>query len=164
MRPPVDPGRGGEARERSEALLLAHLNAEQRREYEYSRTVTVVKEGVLWRTVLSYASVLVLVLALAFVGRIVPRLEVAFVLAAFVFVTAIASFLVWIPSLAVACARRRTWILGAGRRPILVVGARRIAFCVRVLGDVPEADRLLACKNVLEGDERYFLRKANALV
>jgi hypothetical protein len=33
-----------------------------------------------------------------------------------------------------------------------------------VRADVPEADRVLAFKNVLEANERYFLRKANALV
>lgn len=152
------------AEERSEALLLLHLSEEQRGEYEVERTVTVVKEGVIGRTLAWYGGTAALIGALAVVGRTVPQLEAAAIAAAMAFVVAIASFLVWIPPLAIACSRRRVWILGPGRRPTLVVRGRRIAFCVRVEGEVPDADRVLALKNVLEGDERYFLRRANALV
>ncbi len=160
----MDLRQGRAAHERAEALLFAHLTDEQRREYQASRTITVVKEGIIWRTALGYAVVALGVVALALVGRRIPSLEALTVVAALVLVAAIALFLVWIPPLAVACTRRRVWIVGAGRRPVLVMGARRIQFCVRVDGDVPDADRVLAYKNVLEGNERYFLRKANALV
>lgn len=160
----MDPSHGRRAGARSEALLLAHLNRGQRREYEASGTITIVKRGVIWRTVLSFVAIALVVAAVALVGRIVPGLEAALALAATAFIVAIALFLVWIPPLAIACTRRRVWRLGVGRRPALVIRSRRIEFCVRVEGDVPEADRLLACKNVLEGNERYFLRKANALV
>ncbi len=152
------------AEERSEALLLLHLSEAQRGEYAAERTVTVVKEGVIGRTLAWYGGTAALIGALALVGRTVPHLEVAAIAAAMAFVVAIASFLIWIPPLAIACSRRRVWILGLGRRPTLIVRGRRIAFCVRVEGEVPDADRVLALKNVLEGDERYFLRRANALV
>jgi hypothetical protein len=155
---------GREAEERSEALLVSHLTSAQEREYRASRTFTVVKEGVVWRTVLGYCAIPVVLTVLAVVGATVPRLEAATIAAGIGFVFVIASFLLWIPPLMVACTRRRIWILGLGRKPALVFGSRRIAFCVRVEADVPEADRVLAFKNVLEGNERYFLRKANALV
>jgi len=160
----VQPPRGRHAEDRSEALLLAHLSADQQREYGASGTVTVVKEGVIWRAVLSFAAGAFVLATLAIAGRIVPGLEGATALAALGFVTALGMFLVWIPPLAVACTRRRVWILARGRRPALVIGSRRIEFCVNVRGDVPDGDRILAFKNVLEADERYFLRKANALV
>jgi hypothetical protein len=152
------------AAERAEALLLAHLTAEQRLEYETRRTITIVREGVIWRTVLCYAAAALALALLAVVGRLVPALEGATIVAAVGFVAALGTFLVWIPPLAIACTRRRVWVVGAGRRPTLTVGGRRIAFCVFVRSDVPEADRVLAFKNVLEANERYFLRKANALV
>jgi hypothetical protein len=160
----VTPARRGSGAERAEALLLAHLTPGQRDEYQTRRTITVVREGILWRTVAWYAAALVALTALALVGRIVPALEGATIVAAIGFVAALGTFLVWIPPLAIAFTRRRVWVLGAGRRPTLAIGGRRIAFCVFVRADVPEADRVLAFKNVLEGNERYFLRKANALV
>jgi len=160
----VQPPRERDVEERSEALLLAHLSAEQRREYAASGRVTVVKEGLIWRAVLSFIAGALVLAALALAGRIFPGFEGATALAALGFVTAIALFLVWVPPLAVACTRRRVWVLQRGRRPAVVIGSRRIEFCVNVRGEVPEADRILACKNVLEADERYFLRKANALV
>jgi hypothetical protein len=160
----LTPPRRGSASERAEALLLAHLTPEQQAEYRGRRTVTVVRQGVLWRTVAWYGAAAAALAALAAVGRLVPALEAATVVAAIGFVAALGTFLVWIPPLAIACTRRRTWVVGAGRRPTLTVGGRRIVFCVFVKADVPEADRVLALKNVIEGDERYFLRKANALV
>ncbi len=160
----MEPSHGRPAAERSEALLLAHLSAEQRREYAASGTITVVKQGVIWRTVLSFGAVALILAALAVLGRIVRGLEGATALAAVGFIAAIALFLVWIPPLAIACTGRRVWRLGTCQRPTLVIRSRRIEFCVRVQADLPAADRILACKNVLEGNERYFLRKANALV
>jgi hypothetical protein len=155
------PGGPGE---RSEALLLAHLSDEQRHDYRSAGSFTVVKDGVIWRTVASYVAAALAMVVLALVGRAVPLLSGATLIAAAGFVIAIASFLVWIPPLAIACTRRRVWILARGRRPQLRVRGRTISFCVRVRGDVPEADRLLALKNAIEGAERYFLRRANALV
>jgi hypothetical protein len=160
----VIPARRGPAAERAEALLLAHLSPAQRLEYRAHRTITVVKEGVLWRTVSWYAAAALAIVVLGLVGRIVPALGAATVVAAVGFVTALGTFLVWIPPLAIACTRRRVWTIGAGRRPTLELHGRRIPFCVFVKADLPEADRVLALKNVLEGDERYFLRRANALV
>jgi hypothetical protein len=150
--------------ERAEALLLAHLTPEQRVEYQFHGTVTIVREGVLWGTVCWYAAAALAMVALGLAGWVVPALQAATVLAAVAFVSAIATFLVWIPPLAIASARRRVWVLAARRRPTLTVGRRRILFCVFVKADVPDADRILALKNVLEANERYFLRKANALV
>jgi len=149
---------------RSEALLLAHLSDAQRRQYLTHGTFTIVKQGVIRRTLARYAASTVVIAALAVAGKTVPHLEAAVVAAAIGFIIAISSFLVWLPPLAIACTRRRVWILGADRRPMLVVHGRRIPFCVRVQGDVPEADRVLAFKNAIEGNERYFLRRANALV
>jgi hypothetical protein len=149
---------------RSEALLLATLSDAQRREYLERGTITVVKRGLIRRTLARYGATAFLIVALAVVGRTVPHLEVAAVLAAIAFIVALSSFLVWLPPLAIACTRRRVWILGVDRRPTLVVHGRRIPFCVRVQADVPEADRVLALKNAIEGNERYFLRRANALV
>lgn len=152
------------AEERAEALLLAHLTAEQRSEYGRLGTVTVVKRGLVWRTILTYAAFAVGVVALAVIGTTVPGLELAAVVASVAVVTTIVTFLFWLPPLAIACTRRRVWRLSADRKPALVLGSRRIEFCVRVAEDVPRADRLLAFKNAIEGNERYFLRKANALV
>jgi hypothetical protein len=156
--------RRGSAAERAEALLFAHLTPGQRAEYQSRRTITVVREGILWRTVAWYCAAALGLGGLAVAGRLVPALEAATIVAAIGFVAALGTFLVWIPPLAIACTRRRIWVLGAGRRPTLTIGGRRIVFCVFVKADVPEADRVLALKNVIEGNERYFLRKANALV
>jgi hypothetical protein len=149
---------------RSEALLLANLSDVQRREYLDRGTITVVKDGVIRGTLARYGAAAFLIGVLAVVGRTAPHLEAAAVLAAIAFIVALSSFLVWLPPLAIACTRRRVWILGADRRPTLVVHGRRIPFCVRVEADLPEADRVLAFKNAIEGNERYFLRRANALV
>jgi hypothetical protein len=157
------PAPGGPS-ERSEALLLEHLSPEQQGDYRATGSFTVVKLGVLWGTVLTYLGAALSLGALALLGRLVPRLSGATLIAGVAFVAAVASFLVWIPPLAIACTRRRVWVLARGRRPLLRVRGRTIAFCVRVRADVPEPDRLLAFKNAIEGAERYFLRHANALV
>jgi hypothetical protein len=163
MRPVAFPLPGGPS-ERSEALLLGHLSPDQRREYRAGGSFTIVKHGVIWRTVATYAAAAVALGVLAIAGRLVPGLSGATVVAGIAFVAAIASFLVWIPPLAIACTTRRVWVVGWGRRPLLRVRGRTIVFCVRVRADVPEPDRLLAFKNAIEGAERYFLRRANALV
>jgi hypothetical protein len=152
------------AEERSRALLLSHLTEEQRGDLEVSGTFRIVKDGVQWRTVLSCIPVPGLLVGLGVLGPSIPGLEVATMVAGVGIAFLVASFLFWIPPLAIACTRRRVWILGPGRRPALLCGARRIEFCVRVRGDVPDGDRVLAYKNVLDANERYFLRKANALV
>ncbi len=143
---------------RAEVLLFEHLDPAQRSAYRSTKNVRVVKDGVIWNVVLRYAILALLPVA----GFAVPgsgawaALSVLVVLLAFLSIQA--------PSLRIACCRHRVWEITGQDAPRLYLGgrARPIRFCVQLDADLPPADRMLAYKNILEVNESYFLRKANA--
>lgn len=144
------------AQERAEALLLEHLTPEQRREYQEQGVITVVKEGIIWRILLRHLLILLLLILPAI------RIGSARSLVGVMITIVVALFPIWFPGLVVACSRRRIWRLDPTTSPKLQVHGKLIDFCVRVDGPMPGADRVLAYKNILEANEPYFLRKANA--
>ncbi len=152
----MSPRQGSSAQERAEALLLEHLTSEQRREYAERGAITVVKEGVIWRTLLRHVFFLFLLVLPAI------RMGSARTLAGVLVTAAVALFPVWFPGFLVACSRRRTWRIDSSASPKLLVHGKQIDFCVRIDDALPGADRVLAYKNILEANEPHFLRKANA--
>ena len=150
------PRDGAEAR--AEALLREHLTAAQRREYEATGTISIVRKGrisrIFWKHVILAVVAAVTALALGASGN---RVAVGFSpLAAMVAVLPFLS-----PSFLIACSRLRTWRIDPVSGPRLLVRRKRIHFCVRIDDELPSADRVLAYKNILEANEAYFLQRAN---
>jgi hypothetical protein len=146
------------AEARAAALLLEHLTPAQAREYEETGSVSIVKTGligpVLRRHLLLAGLAATAAIALAASG---DRVAVGFTP-----LPAILTLLpLFAPSFLIACSRSRTWRIDAMSGPRLLVGRRRMYFCVRIDQALPSADRILAYKNILEANEAYFLRKAN---
>jgi hypothetical protein len=155
---------GGRPDARARALLLEHLTPEQRREYEATGSFAVRKRGgvwawCVWKNLLVQTALIPLVALTAFrVGGGAP--------AAIGVVLALSAALLpkWGRGLRVALSRRRTWRIDHAGSPSLEIRRKRIDFCVRLDATLPGADQMLAYKNILETNERYFLRKANARI
>ena len=143
-----------EARRRAEALLAAHLTPRQRAEWTATGRISVVRRGVLWGLVLPRAAVLVPIalLVASHAWRPVGLLLL-------VAVAVLAPF--WFPRLALATARRRTWLVSGRAPPLLRVRGRLVRFCVRFTEELPEADRVVAWKNLVELGEARLLEVAN---
>jgi len=144
----------GEVETRAEELLAAHLTASQRAEYAAMGRITVVKRGFVWSILLRQVALVLPLAALLVTGG----WRMAILLLA-LFVVTLAPF--WLPRFAMASARRREWIISARTNPTLVARGRKVRFCVGFTEALPDADRVLAWKNLVEVSEAYFLRKAN---
>jgi len=144
----------GEVETRAEELLASHLTSSQRAEYAAIGRITVVKRGFVWSILLRQVAVLLPLAALLATGG----WRTAILLVA-LFVVTLAPF--WLPRFAMASARRREWIISARTNPVLLARGRKIRFCVGFREALPDADRVLAWKNLVELSEGYFLRKAN---
>jgi hypothetical protein len=158
----VVAGQEGLAQARARALLLDHLTAEQRREYEATGSFAVVKRGAVWAWCV-WKHLLVQAALLALVALTVSRAGGGASGAAGV-VLAVAMVLVprWWRGFRIAFSRQRTWRIDPVAAPCLEIRRRRVDFCVRIDAALPSADQMLAYKNLLELNEPYFLRKANA--
>jgi hypothetical protein len=148
-----------DAARRSEALLAEHLTPEQRREYEATGTVTVVKHGPI-RPILGRYALMVLIAALIAVACTLSGYRAAAALSRVLVVLTVLPF--FAPTFLIACSRKRTWRIDPEMGPKLLVRRKRVDFCVRIDAALPSADRILAYKNIIEANEPYFLRKANA--
>jgi hypothetical protein len=140
---------------RAESLLAANLTPRQRAEYAATGRITIVKDGVVWGVVLPQAAKVLPILALF----AVPGWRVAACLLLVTFVATLAPF--WLPRFTVATSRRRRWIVSARSSPVVLARGRSIRFCVAFKEYLPDADRVLAWKNLLEVSEAHFLRTAN---
>jgi len=155
---------GRQADARARALLLGHLTPEQRRAYDATGCFSVAKRGsvwawCIWKNLFVQGALLALVAitALRAGGGAPGAIGIVLALSAGLFPK-------WVRGLRVALSRRRTWRIDHAGAPWLDVRRRRVDFCVRLEAALPAADQMLAYKNILETNERYFLRKANARI
>jgi hypothetical protein len=147
---------GAEAAEaRAEELLAGHLSPRQRAEWAATGRVTVVKRGLVWGVLVRDLAKMVPVLALmAFPGWRAAGLVIA--------TTIVVIFMpLWLPRVALACARRREWVVSARTSPVVRARGRTVRFCVSFREYLPAADRVLAWKHLVEHSEAHFLRTAN---
>ncbi len=143
------------AEARAEELLSGHLSPSQLAEYGATGRITIVKHGLVWGVLLRDFAKLLPVLALI----AVPGWRAAGIVVA---ATVIVIFMpLWLPRVALACARRREWTVSARSSPVVRARGRRIRFCVSFREYLPAGDRVLAWKHVLEHSEAHFLRTAN---
>jgi hypothetical protein len=140
---------------RAQSLLVAHLTPRQRAEYEATGRITIVKHGIVWGVVLPQLARILPVVALA----ALPGWRVAACLLVATLVVTLAPF--WRPRFAVAMSRQRRWVISARASPVVLARGRRIRFCVGFKEYLPDADRVLAWKNLVEVSEAHFLRTAN---
>jgi hypothetical protein len=146
------------AEARAAALLLQHLTPAQAREYEATGNVTLVKTGRIAPILLKHALLVLLAVAAA-IGLATSGDPVVTGFSPLPAILALLPF--FSSSFLIACSRVRTWRIDPVSGPRLVIGRRRIYFCVRIDGALPASDRILAYKNILEANETYFLRRAN---
>ncbi len=150
---PRDP-----AEARAEALLLEHLTPAQAREYEETGNVSVVKTG----RILSILRKHVLLSLLAAAVAVALAASGNRMAAGFTPLPAILAVLPFFsPAFVIACSGLRTWRIDPASGPRLLIRRRRMYFCVRIDRALPNADRILAYKNILESNEAYFLKTAN---
>ncbi len=143
---------------RAGELLDAHLDEEQRREWLRTRSVTVVKRGPVRGLALRHGVLFFLAVAAAtaFIALGHPEAAVLLVVVGLVFLP------VLLPPALIAFSWRRKWKIDPDHGPRLLGRRGALEFCVRIEGDLPPADRVLAYKNILESNERHFLETANA--
>jgi hypothetical protein len=143
------------AEARAETLLSSHLPPAQRAEWATAGQLTIVKSGVVWAVLLrELAKALPLALLVAVPGWRAP----AFLVAATVIVTFMP---LWLPRVALACTRRRLWIVTAHGSPVLRARGRTVRFCVAFREWLPGPDRVLAWKNLIDHSEAHLLAVAN---
>lgn len=144
---------GDEAHRRAAELLASHLTDAQRREYEREGAVTIERRGPVATLVVRQVCAVALA-AIAAAALPLARTPALLVLVLLPVLT---------PSFAIACLPRRRWRIDPEQGPQLVWRRVRVGFCVSIDAELPAADRVLAYKNVLQGNEAHFLRKANIL-
>jgi len=143
------------AEARAESLLSSHLPPAQRAQWVATGQVTVEKRGIVWGVLLrELAKALPLAALIAIPGWRAP----AFVVAATVVVTFMP---LWLPRVALACTRRRLWIITAHGSPTLRARGKTVRFCVAFREWLPGPDRVLAWKNLVEHSEAHLLAVAN---
>ena len=143
------------AEARAESLLSSHLPPAQRAQWVATGQVTVEKRGIVWGVHLrELAKALPLAALIAIPGWRAP----AFVVAATVVVTFMP---LWLPRVALACTRRRLWIITAHGSPTLRARGKTVRFCVAFREWLPGPDRVLAWKNLVEHSEAHLLAVAN---
>jgi hypothetical protein len=143
------------AEARAEALLREHLPPQARAEWLATGQLTVEKRGLVWGVLIrELAKALPLLALVAIPGWRAPAIVVA--------ATVLVTFMpLWLPRVALACTRRRQWIISAHGSPVLRARGRTIRFCVAFREWLPGSDRVLAWKNVVEHSEAHLLATAN---
>ena len=146
----------GEAAEaRAEALLASHLSPALRVEWATCGQLSIEKRGIVWGVLVrELLKALPLFLLVLIPGWHAP----AFVVVATVVVTFMP---LWLPRVALACTRRRTWTISSHGSPVLRARGRTVRFCVAFREWLPGPDRVLAWKNLVEHSEGHLLAVAN---
>ena len=140
---------------RAEALLASHLSPAGRAEWRKTGRLTIEKRGVVWGILLrELAKATPLLAPVAIPGWRAP----AFVVAATLLVTLMP---VWLPRVAIACTRRRQWVITPHGSPVLRARGRTVRFCVAFREWLPGPDRVLAWKHLVEHSEAHLLAVAN---
>ena len=143
---------------RADELLAEHLSEEQRQEYGRSGTITVVRRGPIKAMVVRLLLFVVSAVGVGtgFVLKGSPATAVLMAVEILVFLRVLA------PPFIIACSWRRTWRIDPDTGPKLLWRRKWLEFCVRIAAELPRPDQILAYKNIIEANEGYFLRKANA--
>ncbi len=143
------------AESRAEALLASRLTPAARAEWRASGRLTLEKRGVVWGVLLrQLARAIPLFAPMAVPGWRAP----AFVVAA----TLVVMFApVWLPRVAIACTRRREWVITPHGSPFVRARGRTVRFCVAFREWLPGPDRVLAWKHLVEHSEAHLLAVAN---
>jgi hypothetical protein len=143
------------AEARAEALLSGLLPPALRAEWTASGQITVEKRGIVWGVLLrELLKALPLAALIAIPGWRAP----AFVVAATVVVTFMP---LWLPRVALACTRRRVWIITPHGSPTLRARGKTVRFCVAFKEWIPGPDRVLAWKHLIDHSEAHLLSVAN---